>query len=134
MRGPLAAAEAQAVKVQAEGTAYAERTTAEAQADANKARATSLRDGNQELIAANRIVEALPSLVEAAASGLTGSNLTILNGTTGVNEVVAGLFGQGLLVLDALRKSTAATTNGLGIQPSPNGTDEAPSAESVPSS
>ena len=54
-RTTLATAEAQAVKVQADGTAYAERTTAEAQADANKARATSLKDGNQELIAANRV-------------------------------------------------------------------------------
>src|ERR1700694_4546904 len=34
-----------------------------------RARAKSLRDGNQELIAANRIIEALPAIVEAAAGG-----------------------------------------------------------------
>jgi flotillin len=103
----LAEAERDQAKFQADGAAYAERTTAEAQADANNARAGSLRDGNQELIAANRIIEALPALVEAAARGISGSNLTILNGTDGVNEVLAGLVGQGLSILDTLKRSTA---------------------------
>src|SRR6195256_6377299 len=66
----LAEAQRDQAKFQADGAAYAERTTAEAQADANKARAGSLREGNQELIAANRIVDALPSIVEAAARGI----------------------------------------------------------------
>jgi len=103
----LADAEAQAVKVRAEAAAQAERATAEGEADANKARAASLREGNQELIAANRIIDELPELVEAAARSIAGSNLTILNGAQGVNEVIAGLVGQGLSVLDVLRKSTA---------------------------
>ena len=117
-RTTLAEADAQAVKIQADGTAYAERTTADAQADANKARAGSLREGNQELIAANRIIEALPSIVQAAAQGIAGSNLTILNGTEGINEVVAGLVGQGLSILDTLKKSTAAAGNN-GVLPAP---------------
>jgi uncharacterized membrane protein YqiK len=116
----LADAEAQAVKVQADGTAYAERATAQAQADANKARAGSLRDGNQELIAANRIIEALPGIVDAAAGGLTGSNLTILNGAEGVSQVLTELVGQGLSILDALKKSTAAASNN-GLVPAPTG-------------
>jgi hypothetical protein len=29
----------------------------------------------------------------------------VLNGTQGVNEVVAGLVGQGLTILDTLKKS-----------------------------
>jgi flotillin len=111
-RTTLAAAEAEAVKVQADGTAYAERTMADAQAEANKARAGSLRDGNQELIAANRIIANLPSLVDAAARGIAGSNLTILNGTEGVNEVMTGLVAQGLSILDTLKSSTAASRNG----------------------
>ena len=117
-RTTLAEADAQAVKIQADGTAYAERTTAGAQADANNARAGSLRDGNQELIAANRIIEALPAIVQAAAQGIAGSNLTILNGTEGINEVVAGLVGQGLSILDTLKKSTAAAANN-GVLPAP---------------
>ena len=40
------------------------------------------------------------------------SNLTVLNGTQGVNEVVAGLVGQGMSILDTLKKSTAVTGNG----------------------
>jgi len=106
----LAEAEAQAAKVRADATAHAERATADGQADANRARAASLREGNQELIAANRLIEALPGMVEAAAHGIADSNLTILNGTQGVNEVVAGLVGQGLSILDVLKKSTAAAS------------------------
>ncbi|MFE9423290.1 SPFH domain-containing protein [Kitasatospora sp. NPDC006697] len=106
-RTTLATAEAQAARVQADGAAYAERTTAEAQAAANSARADSLRDGAQELIAANRVVENLPALVEAAARSLAGANLTVLNGSEGLTQVATGIVGQGLAVLDALRQGAA---------------------------
>jgi hypothetical protein len=43
------------------------RATAEDEADANKARAALLREGSQEFIAASRIIDELPALVEAAA-------------------------------------------------------------------
>src|SRR5580692_8856642 len=112
-RTTLATAEAQAARIQADADAYAERTRAEAQAAANNAQAASLANGNQELIAANRIVEALPALSASAAQGIAGSNLTILNGTEGVSQVVAGMVGQGLTILDALRKSAGpASGNG----------------------
>ena len=109
-RTTLATAEAVAVRVQADGTAYAERTIAEAQAAANSVRADSLRGGNQELIAANRIVENLPVLVDASARSIAGSNLTILNGTEGVNQVAAGIVSQGLAILDPLKLSTAGSS------------------------
>ena len=119
----LAEAQRDQAKFSADGEAYAERTTAEAQAAANKARAGSLRDGNQELIAAARIIENLPSIVQAAARGISGSNLTILNGTEGVNEVLVGLVGQGMSILDTLKKSTAAAgasaALGTGNGPAP---------------
>jgi uncharacterized membrane protein YqiK len=98
----LAAAQAQAAKVQAGAAAYAERSTAEADAHANRSRAGSLAGGNEELIAAHRIVESLPELVTAAAQGLAASNLTMLNGTEGLGQVMTGLVGQGLTVLEAL--------------------------------
>jgi len=104
----LATAEAEAVRVRAEATAQAERATAEGVADANRAKAASLREGNQELIAANRLIEILPSLVEAAARGLADSRLTVLNGAEGVSEVMTGLIGQGLTILDTLKKSVPA--------------------------
>jgi flotillin len=103
----VAAAEAEATKTKADAAAYAERAKASADADANTARAGSLKGGNQELIAADRIVESLPSLVGAAADGIAESNLTIFNGTEGVSQVIAGLVGQGLSILDTLKRSTA---------------------------
>ena len=118
-RTTLATAEAQAARIQADAGAYAERTRAEAQAAANTAQAASLANGNQELIAANRIVEALPALSASAAQGIAGSNLTILNGTEGVSQVLAGLVGQGLTILDTLRNSAGpATGNGHVLVPS----------------
>jgi flotillin len=108
----LAEAEAQAARVRADAAAYAARVAAESEADANNATAASLRGGNQELIAAERIVEMLPALVEAAARGLADSNLTILNGTQGVNDVVTGLVGQGLSILETLRRSGTVAANG----------------------
>ena len=115
-RTTLATAGAQAVRIQADADAYAERTRAEAQAAANKAQAASLANGNQELIAANRIVEVLPALSASAAQGIAGSNLTILNGTEGVSQVVAGMVGQGLTILDTLRKSTGPAGGNGHIQ------------------
>jgi hypothetical protein len=50
-----------------------------------------VQEGNQELIAASKLIDARPALVEAAARGIADSNLTILNGTQGVNEVVSGI-------------------------------------------
>jgi flotillin len=110
----LAEAEAQSAKLKADGAAYAERTTAAAQAEANQARAGSLKGGNQELIAANHLIEVLPEIIEAAAQGIAGANLTILNGTDGVNQVMTELVGQGLAVFDTLKRSTsgAAARNG----------------------
>ena len=126
-----ALAEAQAIQVRADAAAHAERSTAEGQADANKARAASLREGNQELIAANHIIEILPALVEAAARGLTDANLTILNGTQGVNEIVTGLVGQGMSILETLRRSTAVTGNGASAGHLPQATkrSQRPTAE-----
>ena len=124
----LAEAEAEATRVRADAQAHAERVQGQAQADAERAQgqaradanaafAASLREGNQELIAATKLIENLPSLVEAASRGLAGANLTVLNGTQGVNEVVAGLVGQGLTILDLLKKSAATAP-----VPSVNGT------------
>jgi flotillin len=127
-RTTVATAEAEAAKIQADAAAYAERATASAEADANRSRAASLAGGNQELIAASRIVEALPSLVAAAAQGIADSNLTILNGTEGVSQVVAGLVGQAFSILDLLKNATTAAA-GSGPVPAPvavaNGADGA---------
>ncbi|MFC9243053.1 hypothetical protein ACFT7S_03105 [Streptomyces sp. NPDC057136] len=108
----LAEAARDQVKFEADGNAYAARTLAQAQADANAARAASLRDGNQELIAANLVVENLPALADAAARGMSGASLTVLNGTDGVNEIAAGLVGQGLAILNSLQNTKNPAVNG----------------------
>jgi flotillin len=118
----LAEATRDRAKAEADGNAYAERTLAQAQADANAARARSLKDGNQELIAANRVVEVLPELAEAAARGMQGANLTVLNGTDGVNEMVAGLVGQGLAILKALQGAAVASGDSGGRPAGPDST------------
>lgn len=91
-----AQAAAAAVKARAEGDAFAPRETATAEADAINARMAALADENQPFIAANKLVDMLPSLVEAAAGGISGSNLTVLNGSQGVNEMAVGVVAQGL--------------------------------------
>ncbi|MEU9095668.1 SPFH domain-containing protein [Streptomyces sp. NPDC087901] len=108
----LAEAARDRAKFEADGNAYTERTLAQAQADANTARALSLRDGNQELIAANRVVENLPALADAAARGMSSATLTVLNGTEGVNQIAAGVVGQGLAILDALQNTKSPAVNG----------------------
>jgi regulator of protease activity HflC (stomatin/prohibitin superfamily) len=107
-----AEADAQAKKHEADGDAYAERTVAEAQAKAINMRADALSEGNQALIAANKLIEILPGLVQAAAEGISNSHLTVLNGSEGVNEVVTGVVGQGLAIYDTLRRSIAASSAG----------------------
>jgi len=103
---------------------------AEAQSGANDAVAQSLRDGAQELIAANRIIDDLPAIVEAAAKGINGSKLTILNGTEGVGEVMSGLVAQGLAILDTLRTSTAAASHVTHNGSTPKPASPAPPAAS----
>ncbi|MEU9489134.1 SPFH domain-containing protein [Streptomyces decoyicus] len=105
----LAEAQRDQVRFEADARAYTERAVAQARADANTALAGSLRDGNQELIAANRTIENLPALAKAAAEGLSGSRLTVLNGTDGVNEIASGIVGQGMAILDSLKQGTTAS-------------------------
>ena len=103
-----AAADAKARQLAADGEAYFQRTVSTAEAEAINVRADALSEGNQALIAANKLIDSLPALVEAAAGGIAGSHLTVLNGSDGINELVAGVVSQGMTVYDALRRSVAA--------------------------
>jgi flotillin len=140
-RRALAEAEAEAVKAQAlgqseaakahaDGDAYAQRTIAAAESEALNLRADALQGENQALIAANKLVDQLPSLVEAASKGIVGSNLTILNGTDGINQLVAGLVGQGLSIYHSLKPALAGTANGIGSDGSGNDESNDPDAHS----
>jgi flotillin len=85
--------------------AEAERITtlARAQADATKLSAEAA--AAQDRIALDQLViQQLPELLRAAAQGLQGAHLTVLDGAEGVNGVVASLAAQGMALLEAVRK------------------------------
>jgi flotillin len=119
----LAEAEADATKAKAEGDAYAARALADADAEAINARAQSLSGENQQLIAANKLIDMLPELVAAAAKSIDGSRLTVLNGAQGVNDVAAGMAAQGLSIYETLREALGQHANGAS-----NGAAAAPAA------
>jgi flotillin len=85
--------------------AEAERITtlARAQADATKLSAEAA--AAQDRIALDQLViQQLPELLRAAAQGLQGAHLTVLDGAEGLNSIVASLSAQGMALLDAVRK------------------------------
>jgi uncharacterized membrane protein YqiK len=103
-----AQAEAERVRIAAEAQADATRLAAEAAASSNR------------IALDQAIIAQLPELVRAAAVGLKGANLTVLNGAEGLNETVASLAAQGATVLRTV-------LDGLGRR------EEAPPAASTES-
>jgi flotillin len=88
-------AEAEAQKVQILAQADAQRVKLQAEAAASHSR-----------IALDRmLIEQLPQIVKEAAAGLSGANLSVLNGADGLSEIAAGLVAQGLTILDSVKKS-----------------------------
>jgi flotillin len=85
--------------------AEAERITtlARAQADATKLSAEAAA-AEGRIALDQLVIQQLPDLLRAAAEGLQGANLTILNGADGLGGVVASLASQGLAVLDSVRR------------------------------
>lgn len=88
-------AEADAEKVKITAKADAERQRILAEAAASSGRVTL----DQQLIAQ------LPEMIKAAASGLSGANVTVLNGSEGMGEIVTGLVAQGMAILDTVKGS-----------------------------
>ena len=82
----------------AEAEAARVRIAAEADADAIRRRAEAAASSDR-IALEQRLIELLPEMVRAAGAGLGGANVTVLNGATGLNEVVAQLAGQGSAVL-----------------------------------
>ncbi len=91
----------------AEARAQSIRTLAAAEADATKMSAEAA--AAQGRIALDQmVISQLPDMLRAAAEGLQGSNLTVLDGAEGLNSVVASLAGQGLAILDSVRSGLAS--------------------------
>ncbi len=95
-------AEAEAEKVQILARADAQRVTLQAEAAASHNR-----------VALDRmLIEQLPQIVKEAAAGLSGANLSVLNGAEGLSEMAAGLVAQGLTILDSVKKGLTGDESG----------------------
>jgi flotillin len=85
-----AEADAERVRIAATAAAAATRMSAEAAA----------AEGRIALEQA--VIAQLPQLVSAAAEGLKGANVTVLNGAEGLNDAVASIASQGSVILRAV--------------------------------
>ena len=52
-----------------------------------------------------------------AAMGLQGANINVLNGADGLSEIAAGLVGQGLAILDSVKKGLSEETGKEAAKP-----------------
>jgi uncharacterized membrane protein YqiK len=97
--------------------AEAERVRILALADAEKMKIQAEAAASHNRVALDRmLIDQLPEIVKQAAQGLSGANLTVLNGADGLGEIATGLVGQGLAIFDSLR-------GGLGQHESDHGSD-----------
>jgi uncharacterized membrane protein YqiK len=92
--------------------AEAEKVRILAQADAQRVKFQAEAAASHQRIALDRmLIDQLPQIVREAAGGLAGANLSVLNGADGLSEIAAGLVGQGLTILDSVKKSLAASSD-----------------------
>jgi uncharacterized membrane protein YqiK len=90
--------------------AEAERIVTLARADADATKLSAEAAAAQGRIALDQAVIAqLPEMLRAAAEGLQGANLTVLDGAEGLSSVVASLAGQGLALLESVRTGLGTT-------------------------
>jgi uncharacterized membrane protein YqiK len=87
-------AQAEAEKVRILARADAERTEIQAAAAAS----------NNRVALDQLIIQQLPQIVKEAAVGLSGANVNIINGADGMGEMAAGLVGQGLAILESVKR------------------------------
>lgn len=95
--------------------AEAQKTAILAKAEADKARIMAEAAGAANRISLDQaLIEQLPKIVEAAANGLSGANLTVLNGADGMADITASLVKQGMEIFNVIRGSMPgnATVNG----------------------
>jgi uncharacterized membrane protein YqiK len=88
--------------------AEAERVRITAAAEAERMRVQAEAAASYDRVALDRmIIDQLPLIVEKAAAGLNGANINVLNGADGLSEIAAGLVGQGLAILESVKKGIA---------------------------
>jgi uncharacterized membrane protein YqiK len=106
--------------------AEAERVRILALADAEKMKIQAEAAASHNRVALDRmLIDQLPEIVKQAAQGLSGANLTVLNGADGLGEIATGLVGQGLAIFDSLRGGLGQHQSGdesdqIGLNAPPN--------------
>jgi flotillin len=92
--------------------AEAARVRALAKADAEAMEIQAAAAASNDRVALDRlIIEQLPQIVKEAAQGLSGAKVTVLNGADGLGDVAAGLVGQGMAILEAVKNGIAGSAN-----------------------
>ncbi|HSY14701.1 MAG TPA: SPFH domain-containing protein [Jatrophihabitantaceae bacterium] len=112
----------------AEAEAAAIRTLARAQADATKLSAEAAA-AEGRIALDQLVIKQLPEMLRAAAEGLQGANLTVLDGADGLSGVVASLAGQGMALLDSVRNGLAGTVSGDDDRPALDAADDSDEAD-----
>ena len=97
--------------------AEAEKTRILAKADAERMRILAEAAASNDRVALDRmLIDQLPQIVKEAAGGLAGANVNVLNGADGLSEIAAGLVGQGLTILDSIKKNLATGPEATAAQ------------------
>jgi flotillin len=114
--------------------AEAEKVRILAKADAERMRIQAEAAASHNRVALDRmLIDQLPQIVKEAAGGLAGANVNVLNGADGLSELAAGLVGQGLTILDSLKKNLATSSEAAANStPSSNGSAPEGSPEAGP--
>ncbi|WP_328608680.1 SPFH domain-containing protein [Amycolatopsis sp. NBC_00345] len=95
----------------AEAQAEQVRVMARADAEAMEIKAAAAASHNR--VALDRLViEQLPEIVKEAARGLSGAQVTVLNGADGLGEIAAGLVSQGMAILDSVKAGIGRPASG----------------------
>ncbi|MCB5911815.1 SPFH domain-containing protein [Streptomyces pinistramenti] len=90
--------------------AEAERIRLLALADAERMKIQAEAAASHDRVALDRmLIDQLPQIVKEASAGLAGANVNVLNGADGLGEIAAGLVGQGLTILDSVRRNIGAS-------------------------
>jgi uncharacterized membrane protein YqiK len=92
--------------------AEAEKVRILAEADAQRMTILAKAAASNDRVALDRmLIDQLPQIVKEAAGGLAGANVSVLNGADGLSEIAAGLVGQGLTILESVKKSLSGQAN-----------------------
>jgi flotillin len=95
--------------------AEAEKVRVLAEAEAQRTRIMAAAAASNNRVALDRmLIEQLPMIVKEAAAGLAGANVSVLNGADGLSELAAGLVGQGLTILESVKRGLSGSGSNDG--------------------